>query len=114
MPQDFEIAPQELWREKHTYDEAVLYCMFLEHNGRGWRLPHSYGWLDNNNRVRLKHDDLHNEKDEDTYVNDEEDTLVGFMQDWPDPCQFWVDNDHSSIFRNDQYTTIPVRSTNGN
>lgn len=29
-----------------TYDEALMYCMFLEHSGKkGWRLPTVDEWL---------------------------------------------------------------------
>lgn len=113
MPRDFEIAPQELWREEHTFDEALMYCLFLEHDGKkGWRLPNSYGWFVNHDKCDSNNIPHFGEG----YTEDEEDTVARFIgENFTDiDTEFWVDTDHNSKFRNDQFTTIPVRSINGN
>lgn len=112
MPQDFEIAPQELWRHDQTFDEALMYCLFLEHDGKkGWRLPNSYGWPTPDRDKRDGNDIPHRA---DGYTEDEEDAIARFISDNFTDAEFWVANDHDSRYRDDQFTTIPVRSTNGN
>lgn len=112
MPQDFEIAPQELWRDDQTFDEALMYCLFLEHDGKkGWRLPHCHGWLLPGRDKCDGNDILHFEEG---YEEDEEDVVARYTHESSRDAEFWVDTDHTSRFRNQQYTTIPVRSTNGN
>lgn len=34
-----EISPKEFWKKTLPKDQAQLYCLFFEHNGRGWRFP---------------------------------------------------------------------------
>jgi|LakMenEpi03Aug12_release.lakeMendotaPanAssembly.Ray.scaffolds.fasta_scaffold673261_2 hypothetical protein len=37
-----ELAPPS---EKMTYDEAIMYCFWLEHDGKkGWRMPTHEEW----------------------------------------------------------------------
>ena len=54
-----EVAPPS---NAMSYDEALLYCQFLEHNGYSdWRMPTKQEWLDNDNiigwhtTIRLQH-----------------------------------------------------------
>jgi hypothetical protein len=42
-----ELAP--ISSDEMTYDEAVWYCLWLEHNGKkGWRLPTIEEWAKTN------------------------------------------------------------------
>ena len=34
-----EISPRETWKKPLPKDQAQMYCLFFEHNGRGWRFP---------------------------------------------------------------------------
>ena len=34
-----EISPIDSWKKPLPKDQAQMYCLFFEHNGRGWRFP---------------------------------------------------------------------------
>ena len=37
---NFEIAPKDKWLIASPYDHGLMYCLFLEHEGKkGWRMP---------------------------------------------------------------------------
>ena len=34
-----EISPIDSWKKPLPKDQAQMYCLFFEYNGRGWRFP---------------------------------------------------------------------------
>lgn len=49
MRPKLEVAPKS--NNKLTYDEAVMYCFFLDFNGKGWRIPAREEYIVHNDRL---------------------------------------------------------------
>ena len=106
---NFEIAPRNKWLINVPYDQGLMYCLFLDVDGKkGWRMP-----TDKESEILVNIVD----PTEDEHTIDIPPHIEEFYEYWfdMDSFGFWTfedktrDDDDYDDYNEHQFTVIPVR-----